>query len=73
MSHVVTVKVQDVQTPDMTDDAAHAWLEGVAAIAEAVPGGLRAQAEPGLALLATGAPSRRWTASSTSTPYRVAS
>ncbi|MFH7341119.1 GNAT family N-acetyltransferase [Streptomyces hygroscopicus] len=45
-----------MQTPDMVDEAAHAWLEGVAAIAGAVPGGLRAQAQPGLALLATGAP-----------------
>ncbi|POX60489.1 hypothetical protein C3492_27560 [Streptomyces sp. Ru62] len=45
-----------MKTLDMGDTAAQAWLENVAAIAEALPGGLCVRAEPGLALLASGAP-----------------
>ncbi|MFF4692560.1 GNAT family N-acetyltransferase [Streptomyces sp. NPDC001307] len=45
-----------METLDVTEVAAHGWLENVAAIAEALPGGLCVRAEPGLALLASGAP-----------------
>ncbi|MEV5385299.1 GNAT family N-acetyltransferase [Streptomyces sp. NPDC052721] len=43
-------------TPDIIEAAAQAWMASVGAIAEAVPGGQRTEREPGLALLATGAP-----------------
>ncbi|MFH9090089.1 GNAT family N-acetyltransferase [Streptomyces sp. NPDC017673] len=45
-----------METLDLADVAAQGWLDNVADIAGALPGGLCVRAEPGLALLATGAP-----------------
>lgn len=45
-----------METLDVADVAAQGWLVNVADIARALPGGLCVRAEPGLALLATGAP-----------------